>query len=267
MKAIVTGAASGIGRAVAMRFASDAKARGGSAGLVLVDVNRDQLEAVATELEVMGAKAHLVVADLALPGTAQLTVQRAAAALGGLDALISNAGILMKNMALIDMSLEDYEHMFAINTRATWLLAQQAREMLRRTRGCIVATASISATEPTPTLGNYSTTKAALVMLVRQLAYELGPEGIRCNCVSPGTTRTGINDWILSDTSIRQAREANLPLRRVGAPADLAAAIAFLAGPDAAYITGADLLVDGGLGTTLMPAFATLGAVPVRTPD
>ena len=102
--------------------------------------------------------------------------------------------------------------------------------------------------------------ESALVMLVRQLAQELGPEGIRCNCVSPGTTRTGINDFILSKDTVRNAREAALPLRRVGAPADQAAAIAFLAGPDASYITGANLLVDGGLGTLLMSGLAALGA-------
>jgi NAD(P)-dependent dehydrogenase (short-subunit alcohol dehydrogenase family) len=154
------------------------------------------------------------------------------------------------------MSLELYDRMFAVNTRATWLLAKHAVPLLAAARGAIVATASISAREPTPQIGNYSANKAALVMLIRQLADELGPLGIRCNCVSPGTTRTGINDFLLSDTKVREAREALLPLRRIGQPEDLAAAIAFLAGKDASYITGVDLLVDGGLNTTLMPALA-----------
>jgi NAD(P)-dependent dehydrogenase (short-subunit alcohol dehydrogenase family) len=92
----------------------------------------------------------------------------------------------------------------------------------------------------------------------------LGPEGIRCNCVSPGTTRTGINDFLLSDDRVRAAREALLPLRRIGQPDDLASAIAFLTGPDAAYITGVDLLVDGGLNTMLMPGLGQAGQPDAR---
>ena len=254
MRAIITGAASGIGRATALRFA-----RGGGARLLLVDTNAEGLRAVASEVAAHGATAVPQRADLADPAAPEAIVAAATAALGGLDALISNAGYFPRDTPLIDMSLVEYDRMFAVNTRATWLLARHARPMLAAARGAIVATASVSAREPTPAIGNYSATKAALVMLVRQLAYELGPDGIRCNCVSPGTTRTGINDFLLSDDQVRAAREALLPLRRVGQPEDLANAIAFLAGPDAAYITGVDLLVDGGLNTMLMPCLAKAG--------
>ena len=257
MRAIITGAASGIGRATALRFARD-----GAATLLLVDTNAAGLDAVASEVAAAGSHAATMVADLAGPAEPEAIVAMAARSLGGLDALISNAGYFPRDTALACMSLDEYDRMFAVNTRATWLLAKHARPMLADARGAIVATASISAQEPTPMIGNYSATKAALVMLIRQLAYELGPQGIRCNCVSPGTTRTGINDFLLSDDRVRAAREALLPLRRVGQPEDLANAIAFLAGPDAAYITGVDLLVDGGLNAMLMPGLAMAGRTP-----
>jgi NAD(P)-dependent dehydrogenase (short-subunit alcohol dehydrogenase family) len=263
MRAIITGAASGIGRATALRFARDA-ATGVSVRLLLVDTNASGLDAVVDQVAARGGEAIPMTADLAEPTVAEAIVATAATALGGLDALVSNAGYFPRDTTLADMSITEYDRMFAVNTRATWLLAKHSRPMLAAARGAIVATASISAREPTPAIGNYSATKAALVMVIRQLAYELGPEGIRCNCVSPGTTRTGINDFLLSDDRVRAAREALLPLRRIGQPDDLASAIAFLTGPDAAYITGVDLLVDGGLNTMLMPGLGQAGQPDAR---
>jgi NAD(P)-dependent dehydrogenase (short-subunit alcohol dehydrogenase family) len=103
-------------------------------------------------------------------------------------------------------------------------------------------------------MGAYGPSKAALVMLVRQLAYEWGPDGIRCNCVSPGTTHTSMTEGTYADPARKSERASHIPLRRIGDPEDLAAAIAFLASSDARYVTGIDLLVDGGLGTSLLPA-------------
>jgi NAD(P)-dependent dehydrogenase (short-subunit alcohol dehydrogenase family) len=257
MRAVITGAGSGIGRATALRLARDG---GAAARLVLVDLHEDALERVAREIAAQGGRGDgatlTVVADVGDPAAIQAVGTRAAAWLDGLDALVSNAGFFPPATPLISMDLALFDRMFDVNTRATWLLAQAMRPLLAAARGSIVATASISAEEPTPGICSYSANKAALVMLVRQLALELGPAGVRCNCVSPGTTRTGINDFLLSDPAVRAAREAMLPLRRIGQPEDLANAIAFLVGPDAAYITGVNLLVDGGLNLTLMPSLA-----------
>lgn len=248
MRAIITGAASGIGKAVALRLAREAHAQ-----LLLVDVAAEKLDAVARELRTLGAQVETFSGDLtdvAVPGR---VVAAAAQAFAGVDALISNAGVI-KRGSLLDLTLEDYELGFAINTRATWLLAKAAHPHLKASKGAIVATASISAHAPTPPLGAYSASKAALVMLVRQMACEWGPDGIRCNTVSPGSTHTGMTDARYSDPQQHAAAAKRQPLQMVGSPEHQAAAIAFLVSPEAAYITGADLLVDGGLNTMLMPA-------------
>ena len=252
MRAIVTGAASGIGRAVVWRFARDARAAGGAARLLLVDRDCAGLDLVAGEVAALGGIAVPFAADLADPAAITAIGTRAAEELDGLDALVSNAGYFPPGLALMDMGIDAYERMFAVNTRATWLLVKHTRGLLARARGAVVATASISAREPTPSIGNYSAAKAALVMLIRQMAFELGAEGIRCNCVSPGSTQTGINEFLLRDPAVRARRGGMLPLGRIGQPEDVANVIAFLAGPGAAYVTGADLLVDGGLNLTLM---------------
>jgi len=250
MRAVVTGAASGIGRAVARRFAADAAARGEQAELVLVDRAADGLAAVADEL---GAGASTVVVDLARTDSGEVVAAAARERFDGLDAVISNAGVVTA-YALNELSEEEYERTFAINTRATWLLAKATYPLLREAKGALVATASLASIMPVPPMGAYSASKAALVMIVSQLAYEWGPDGIRCNCVSPGMTHTGLTEGSYSDPELKAERGAKVPLQRIGTAEDIAAVIAFLAGPDASYVTGVNVYVDGGLSTVLMPA-------------
>jgi NAD(P)-dependent dehydrogenase (short-subunit alcohol dehydrogenase family) len=253
MRVIVTGAASGIGRATAIRLARDAVNRGKTAHILLVDIAKEKLDETAALVGAEKARAEVYAADLSDAAVAARVIDAARRAFDGLDALVSNAGVIQRS-TLLDLSVADYERSFAINTRATWLLAKAAHPMLAAAKGSIVATASISGHEPTPPLGAYSASKAALIMLVRQMAVEWGPDGIRCNTVSPGSTHTAMTDARYSDPVQREAAAQRSPLRMVGLPENQAAAIAFLAGPDAAFITGVDLLVDGGLSTMLMPA-------------
>jgi NAD(P)-dependent dehydrogenase (short-subunit alcohol dehydrogenase family) len=220
MRVIVTGAASGIGRAAAIRLARDAVNRGKTAQILLVDIAKEKLDETAALVRAEKAHAEAYAADLSDATVAAGIVDAARRTYGGLDALISNAGVIQRS-SLLDLS---------------------------------VATASISGHEPTPPLGAYSASKAALIMLVRQMAVEWGPDGIRCNTVSPGSTHTAMTDARYSDPVQREAAAQRSPLRMVGLPENQAAAIAFLVGPDAAFITGVDLLVDGGLSTMLMPA-------------
>jgi NAD(P)-dependent dehydrogenase (short-subunit alcohol dehydrogenase family) len=253
MRVIVTGAASGIGRATAIRLAGDAVNRGKTAQILLVDIAKEKLDETAALVRAEKARAEVYSADLSDAAVAADIIDAARCAFDGLDALVSNAGVIQRS-TLLDLSIAEYERSFAINTRATWLLAKAAHPLLAAAKGCIVATASISGHEPTPPLGAYSASKAALIMLVRQMAVEWGPDGIRCNTVSPGSTHTAMTDARYSDPVQREAAAQRSPLRKVGLPENQAAAIAFLIGPDAAFITGVDLLVDGGLSTMLMPA-------------
>ncbi|MES2534535.1 MAG: SDR family oxidoreductase [Pseudomonadota bacterium] len=252
MNAIITGAASGIGQASAMALARSAQRSGKAANLLLIDYAAEKLGEVAQSLSNAGFNALPLAGDLSDPAFVDTIARKALTEFGGVDTLISNAGVIM-TAPLTEMTLDEYDRMFAVNTRVTWLLAKACHPMLRESKGAIVATASISAREPTPPHGAYSASKAALVMLVKQMAFEWGPDGIRCNCVSPGMIHTGMTDQVYSDPARRSDRARHIPLRRVGSPEDVARVIAFLASEDAAYITGVDLPVDGGVLMTLMP--------------
>ena len=246
MRVIVTGAASGIGRAVAELLAADGSAH----QMLLSDRDGDGLATVSSRV---GSAADTCVADLASPDCGETIISAALAHMGGIDAVVSNAGIIA-GAPLIEQTVETFERIYAINTRAAWLLAKAAHPHLAASRGAFVATASMSATQPTPGLGFYSSSKAALLMLVRQLSLEWGPDGIRCNTVSPGPTYTPMTKAGYDEPARRAQREAMIPLRKLGMAEDVASAILFLLGPQASHITGIDILVDGGMSNNLMPA-------------
>jgi glucose 1-dehydrogenase len=249
MRVVITGAASGIGRAAAELLAAGI-AIPGEHQLLLADRDTDNLEAVA---DAIGPKAATVVVDLAEADCGDRIVAAAIAHMGGIDAVLSNAGIIMGG-ALADLDAADFDRIFAINTRATWSIAKAAYPHLMVSRGALVATGSISATQPTPALGFYSSSKAALLMMIRQMCIEWGPDGIRCNTVSPGPTYTPMTAAGYADQERRDQREAGIPLRKLGMAEDVANAILFLISPAAAHISGVDILVDGGMSNMLMPA-------------
>lgn len=250
MRVIVTGAASGIGRALAWLLATEPP-NGERARLLLVDRDAAALESVADGLRSQCDTVETAIADLSDPAAPAVIVQQAADRLGGLDALVSNAGAIHA-MPIEQVAAAEFDRLMAINVRATLLLGQAALPLLKQSRGSLVATASISSTNPTPALGVYSASKAALVMLVGQMALEWGPLGIRCNCISPGPTHTGMTAASYDDPTRRDRRSQDIPLRRIGQPDDLARAILFLISPAASFVTGVNLIVDGGLSCTLM---------------
>ena len=247
MRVLVTGAASGIGRATCVRLASDAKAAGGAARVAAVDVGPPgQLDTLCAELGELGAAALPIHGDMGTADAPAQVVAEAVRHLGGLDGLVSNAGINRPG-PLLEYTVEDWDRVFAVNTRATWLLAKAAHPALRASGGAIVAVGSMSGSHAHAGLGAYGPSKAAVIMLVRVLAQELGPDGIRVNAVSPGMTRTGMTARVYADPRVAAARDALVPLGRVATPEDMAAAIAFLLSSDARYVNGHDLIVDGGV--------------------
>jgi glucose 1-dehydrogenase len=255
VRVLITGAASGIGLALA---AIIAKKSGNRGGLMLVDRDEARLQEAGDSLRDLGVKIVTRVADLSDPLTPAQVVEEAGKQLGGLDGIASNAGII-QSAPLTALPVAEFDRIFAINTRPTWLLGKAAHPMLKESRGAIIATASLSSENPTPPLGAYSASKAALVMLVQQMAVEWGPDGIRCNCVSPGPTLTPLTAAAYSNPKMKQQRESNIPLRRLGQPEDIANAIAFLMSPEGSYISGVNLMVDGGMSQYLMPSTGSGG--------
>ncbi len=251
MRFVLTGAARGIGRAMALRLAQDSlKRQGAPAHMVLADLHHDELQLLADTLGREGHTVVPVVADMADPQTPQRLVD-AAIAFGGLDALVSNAGFAIPG-PLLTQKVDDWDRVFAVHVRAAWLLGRAAHPLLKAAGGSMVVTTSISGSHATAPLGAYSPSKAAALMLVKQMALEWGPDGIRVNALSPGLTETPGTAVVYAQPQARAQRESRIPLRRVAQAEDMANALSFLVGPDAGYVTGIDLLVDGGFAHSLM---------------
>lgn len=252
MRVLVTGAASGIGRATCLRLARDARDRGGAAKIAAIDLGPSPgLDGVVDDLRKLGAEALPLHADVGSTDAPARVVGETVARFGGLDGLVSNAGINRPG-SLVDYSVEDWDRVFAVNTRATWLLARAAHSALKASRGAIVAVGSMSGSHPHANLGAYGPSKAAVIMLVQVLAQEFGRDGIRVNALSPGMVRTGMTAQVYEDERIAAERDALVPLGRVATPEDMADVIAFLLGPDARYVNGHDLVVDGGVAGNLL---------------
>jgi glucose 1-dehydrogenase len=261
MRVLVTGAASGIGRATCLRLARDAAARGG-AKIAAVDIGPSAgLEALRGDLEKLGASVLVAHADMGSVDGPARAVGEATARFGGLDGLVSNAGVNRPG-ALVDYSVEDWDRLFAVNTRATWLLAKAAFAALKTARGAIVSVCSMSGSFAHAGLGAYGPSKAAAIMLVKMLAQELGREGIRVNGVSPGMVRTGMTEKVYQDATVAAERESLVPLGRVATPEDIADAIAFLLSADARYISGHDLVVDGAVSGNFLGRLPGLAQIP-----
>lgn len=246
MRALVTGVSRGIGRAICLRLAADSLARG-DAETVIVATGTGKspdLEETVDALKAMGAKSIALTGDLTTEEDPERITREAIDFCGGLDALVNNAGFPVVGK-LMDVKIRHWDKMFNINCRSTLIMGRAAHAALSQSRGSICVTSSNAATHPSRNLTGYSASKAAVNMLVQQMAYEWGPDGIRANSVSPGPTASRSTEKAYTPEAIAQ-RSQPLPLRRIGQPEDIAAAVGFLVGPDAAFITGIDVSVDGG---------------------
>jgi glucose 1-dehydrogenase len=262
MNVLVTGAASGIGRATCLRLARDARATGRTARVAAVDIGPSAgLDALVDDLRKLDAEALPLHADMGTVDDPARAVGQAAARFGGLDGLVSNAGINRPGR-LVNYTVEDWDRLFAVNTRATWLLAKAAHPFLKASRGAIVAVGSMSGSNAHANLGPYGPTKAAVIMLVKVLAQEFGPDGIRVNSLSPGMVRTGMTAAAYADPEVAAARDALVPIGRVATPEDMADVIAFLLGPDSRYVNGHDLVVDGGISGNFLGRLPGISRIP-----
>lgn len=240
---LITGASRGIGRGTAIECA-----RHGADLALNWFRDREGIEETLAAVRALGRKAIAVEGDVARHESAQPFIDAAAQALGGVDVFVSNAGICPFH-AFLDTPPEVFERTMAVNLHGAYYMSQAAaRRMKEQGRGgSLIAISSISALVGGGMQAHYTPTKAGVHSLMQSCAIALGPHGIRCNSVMPGTIATDINQEDLADPAKRSYMEKRIPLGRLGEPGDVAGCVVFLASDLARYVTGAAVLVDGGL--------------------
>jgi glucose 1-dehydrogenase len=241
--AIVTGSSSGIGQGIALRFASE-----GANLLIDFHSHPDAGEETRAKVESLGVKAILVRADVSKINDTENLVEQAWSQLGGCDILVNNAG-LEKNAPFLEVKEEDYDTVLQTNLKGVFFLTQAFVKKLRDAKkpGVVINISSVHEDMVFPNFASYCAAKGGLRMLMRDLAVELGPLGIRVNNIAPGAIATPINKSLLEDKPKLDALLRNIPLGRLGSVDDVAGLASYLASDDAAYVTGSTFVVDGGL--------------------
>lgn len=234
-RALVTGAARGIGKAIATRLGAEGWT------VALLDVSQSEAEASAADIEgAVGLGADI---------SDEASVEAVLDVFGGpLDLVVNNAGIVRFG-PLLDLAVDDFAAVTRVNLVGTFTVARAAARRMRdaKVHGSIVNITSMNGVAPGPNGGAYGATKAGIALLTQQMAIEWGPLGIRVNAIAPGLILAGMSDPIYADPEIREARERKVPLGRLGTADDIASLVVFLASPESSYITGQNILVDGGV--------------------
>ena len=235
-KALITGASGGIGGAIARAL------HGAGAEVGLSGTRVEPLEALAGEL---GARAHVLPCNLSDPAAVEALPKQAAEAMGGLDILVNNAGITRDNI-FMRMKDEEWQSVLDVNLTAAMRLCRGVmRPMMKARWGRIINIGSVVGSTGNAGQANYAAAKAGLVGLTKSIAQEVASRGITANVVAPGFIATAMTDKLTDDQ--KERINAQIPAARMGTPEEIAAAVLYLASPEAAYVTGATLHVNGGM--------------------
>ena len=241
--ALITGSSRGIGRGIARRFAEE-----GANVVINYAGARAAAEEALAEVEAAGVQGVVLQADVSSVEAVRQLVDDAVRACGTLDILVNNAGVELR-APFWEVTEAEYEKVMRVNARGAFFAAQAFTRHLRTTKrpGRIINISSVHEDVAFPNFAAYCASKGALRMLTRTLAVELGPLGITINNIAPGAIETSINTALLNDPAKLPLLLKQIPLGRLGQPADVAGLAAFLASDDAAYVTGSTFYIDGGL--------------------
>lgn len=242
--ALITGGASGIGRATALLFARE------GAAIALADVNADAGQRVVDEISQSGGRAFFERVDVTRTADCQRLVERAIREFGRIDILFNNAGII-RRATVLDLSEDDWDRVMAVNVKSIYLLSREViPHMQKASGGTIINTASGWGLAGGAKAAVYCASKGAVVLLTKAMAIDHGPQNIRVNCICPGDTDTGMlreeARQLGKESSGFLAESAKRPLGRVGSPAEIAQAALYLASDASSFVTGTALVVDGG---------------------
>lgn len=241
--ALVTGSSSGIGAGIAVRLAQE-----GASIAINYRNDRKGAEKTLADVESVGARGIIVQADVSKVAEVERLVSGAVEWFGQLDVLVNNAGI-EKQQAFVDVDEASYDRVLDVNLKGVFFATQAfARAAIARGGGGkVINISSVHEELPFPGFASYCASKGGVKMLTRDLAIELAPHGITVNGIAPGAIATPINTALLENKPRLNALLANIPLRRLGSPEDVAGVVAFLASANADYITATTVFVDGGL--------------------
>jgi len=237
-RALVTGASRGIGEAVASRLADE------GASVIAAARTAGDLERVVSAIRQAGGQASALALDLSDPASIE-SAAKAALAEGPVDVLVNNAGVTDDNL-LLRMSKESWDRVISTNLTGVFLMTSALlRSMVRKRYGRIVNVTSVVGMMGNPGQANYAASKAGIIGFTKSVARELASRNVTCNAVAPGFIATSMTEKMTEEA--RTTMSSQIPLGRLGSPADVAAAVAYLASEEAAYVTGHVLNVSGGL--------------------
>jgi NAD(P)-dependent dehydrogenase (short-subunit alcohol dehydrogenase family) len=241
--AIITGGNSGIGQAVALRFAAE------GARIIIAARDLERGNAIVMTIHQQGGEAVFVPCDVSVPVQCQQVVETALTHFGKLDILVNNAGIILRNHTVLETTLEQWESMFDVNSKGVFLMSKYALPHLIKTHGNIVNVSSYAGLVGFKGAAAYCAAKGAVVQLTRAMAIDHAADGVRVNCVCPGSVHTPMIEaaWANYGDGAQQAWESKHPLGRIATPEEVANAILYLASSEASFVTGVALAVDGGI--------------------